>query len=232
MSTTALYNQYKERLQQIAHLRHALALLQWDQETYLPAQAHETRARQIATLSQLAHNQFTGSELGQLLQNLQGRNGLTEAQQQNVALSWYDYTQAQKLPAAFVHRMAQATSTAFYNWTQARAQNNFSLFQPHLQQLVQLKKEEAGLLGYEAHPYNALLNQHDKGSTVAQLDEVLGGLAAPLRQLLQRIEGKPQVNNGFLTRHYAKETQWSFGKAGKMFRPTPLPLALAVPMCA
>jgi carboxypeptidase Taq len=212
MSHSALYETYKTRLQEIADLRYAMALLQWDQETYLPANSHASRSRQMATLGELAHVKFTHPDLGALLQQLQNAGDLGETEQHNLRLSWEDYERTAKLPAPFVRRLTEATSTAFHAWADARKKNRFSLFQKELEQLLQLKKEEAELLGYEeGTPYNALLHQHDKGSTVRQLDETLGALATPLRQLLQQVQAKPQVDDRFLFNHYPKQEQWHFG---------------------
>ena len=55
MSSKDLYNKYRQRLQKIADVKNALAVLQWDQETYLPPKGNDFRGRQIATLNEMAH---------------------------------------------------------------------------------------------------------------------------------------------------------------------------------
>ena len=59
------------------------------------------RAQQVATLSEMSHELFTRESFKNILQDLQSADGLDE-QQKNVALSWYDYTQQDKLPGEFV----------------------------------------------------------------------------------------------------------------------------------
>ena len=51
-------------MRRIADVRYASAVLQWDQETYLPSKGNETRSRQIATLNELAHDLFTDERTG------------------------------------------------------------------------------------------------------------------------------------------------------------------------
>jgi len=74
-----------------------------------------------------------------------------------------------------------------------------------------LKKAEADMLGYQNHPYNALMNDYDKGLTVATVDAIFGDLKPQLLTLLQAIKNKPQVDNSFLHQHFNKDDQWKFG---------------------
>ena len=65
-----LYNQYREHMRKLADVRAALALMQWDQETYMPSKGAGFRAQQVATLSEMAHELATSESLGTLLDSL------------------------------------------------------------------------------------------------------------------------------------------------------------------
>jgi len=80
MNSAILYNEYKAKMQKIADLKYASAVLQWDQETYLPSKGGDIRGRQIATLSETAHEMFTSEKLGGVLQALLSKEGLTDNQ--------------------------------------------------------------------------------------------------------------------------------------------------------
>ncbi len=77
--------------------------------------------------------------------------------------------------------------------------------------MVELKKEEATLAGYQHHPYNALLDQYEKGATVALLDHVFAEVRIPLKNLLDQIAGRPPVEDSFLRGSFPKQKQWDFG---------------------
>ena len=87
MSTHQLYEQYTAQMRKIADVKYALAVLQWDQETYLPAKGASLRGQQMATLSEIAHQLFVNEKLGALLNELSAANGLTNTQQRNVTLT-------------------------------------------------------------------------------------------------------------------------------------------------
>ena len=151
-SSEELYAQYIDRMQKIADVKYSAAVLQWDQETYLPTKGADFRGRQLATLSEIAHEWFVEPALGQLLKDLHERNDLQADQQRNITLSLEDYEKQKKFSPAFIRRLSEASSRSFHSWLQARAANSFALFKDDLQHMVQLKKEEAELAGYEKHP--------------------------------------------------------------------------------
>ena len=211
MNSEALYNEYKTKMQKIADVKYASAVLQWDQETYLPPKGNEFRGRQIATLSEMAHRQFTDEKLGALLNELMAKDGLNDSEKKNVTLTLEDYNRNNKLSAEFVRSMSETVNKSFHAWIQARKENSFSVFQNPLDEVIQLKKQEADLLGYEQHPYNALMNDYDKGLTVQIADNLFASLRPQLSELLENITGQQQVDNAFLYQQFDKDQQWKFG---------------------
>ena len=211
MKTEALYDEYKTKMQKIADVKYASAVLQWDQETYLPPKGNEFRGRQIATLTEIAHQQFTDEKIGALLNELMSKDDLSDKEKRNVQLSLEDYNKANKFSSSFVRQMSETVNKSFHAWIQARKDNSFTVFEKPLDDLIQLKKQEADLLGYETHPYNALMNDFDKGLTVAIVDKVFADLQPQLTVLLEEIKNKPQVDSSFLHLHFDKDSQWKFG---------------------
>ncbi|MCP4287085.1 MAG: carboxypeptidase M32, partial [Gammaproteobacteria bacterium] len=62
--------QLKEILGEIDDIARAAAVLEWDQQTYMPPGGVEARSMQLATLERLAHEHFVSDEVGQLLEDL------------------------------------------------------------------------------------------------------------------------------------------------------------------
>jgi carboxypeptidase Taq len=197
-------------MQKIADVKYAAAVLQWDQETYLPSKGADFRGQQLATLSEIAHEMFTGEKVGNLLQDLLSAD-LRGDQKRNVELTWEDYTRLKKLSPDFVRKMSEAVSASFHAWMEARKQNQFTIFEEKLSPLLALKRQEAELYGYEAHPYDALMNEYEKGATVAMIDTIFEDVKAPLRNLLEKEQQKQLVDDSFLQRHFPKQQQWEWG---------------------
>lgn len=211
MNSPSNYNHYKSALQKIADIKYASAVLQWDQETYLPKNGNDARGRQIATLNELAHEQFTDSKLGELMSELTVSNQLNNQEKRNVVLSLEDYNKSKKLPSIFVRTMSEAVNKSFHAWIHARKENNFSTFEKPLQEIIDLKKKEVEYLGYEHHPYDALMNDYDKGLTTKIVDKLFADLKPQLSLLLEKIFAKPHLDDSFLHLHFDKTAQWNTG---------------------
>jgi carboxypeptidase Taq len=211
MKTAELYQSYKEKMQRIADVKHSSAVLQWDQETYLPPKAAEVRGRQLATLSEIAHKLFSDDQLGVLLNELMRADGLSEDEKRNVELTLEDYNRNKKYSSEFVRRLTEQINRTFHSWIEARRKNSFPVFQNDLGLLIELKKQETEILGYKNHPYNALLDEFEKGSTVEFVSKVFDDLLPALKDLLEKIRNKPQPEGSFLKKNFPKRQQWDWG---------------------
>ena len=211
MKTAEMYNSYKTKMQKIADVKYAAAVLEWDQETYMPAKGSDYRGRQIATLNEIAHSFLTDESLGSLLLELNSGTGLNAEEKKNVERSLEDYQRNKKLTPAFVRKMSETIHTAYHAWVKAREANNGNIFQEPLQHLIALKRQQADLLGFEDHPYNALMNEYDKGLTVNIVDTIFKNLQPALSVLLDFIQQQPQIDDSFLHQLYNKDSQWKYG---------------------
>ena len=124
-TTKELYDQYKVKMQHIADLRHAHAVLQWDQETYLPKKGAEMRGRQLSTLSELAHKLFSEDDLGTILRELKGRGDIDIPEKRNVELTLEDYEKNKKYSSEFIRKLSDQVNKTFHSWIAAREQNSF-----------------------------------------------------------------------------------------------------------
>ncbi len=206
--------QLKAHIATTIDLMHAAALLSWDQEVYMPPQGVAARAEQLATLSSLAHQQFTSEETGKLLAEAEAEvAGMDydsdEASYVRVARREYD--QRTKLPTSLVAEMSVAASRAFSAWRQAREEQNYTLFAPHLQKIVDLCRRQADYLGYEDHPYDALLGLFEPGIKTSQVEALFEPLKKGLLPLIQAIVEQPQIDDHFLIEpEYDVQRQWEF----------------------
>ena len=131
-STKDLYTEYVDQMKKIADVKYAAAVLEWDQETYLPPKGAEYRGRQLASLSEIAHEWFTSASLGDLLQELRQRGDLPEDQRRNAELSFEDYNKQKKFSPAFIRRLSETSSRSFHSWLQARTANSFWIGRAHV----------------------------------------------------------------------------------------------------
>lgn len=178
----------KAYFDKINNLEQAQGLLFWDQQTFMPEAGNVDRAGHIATLSEVVHGLQTEPELERLIGKAERSvsNG-TDVEKAYVREARREYDIATKLPNAFVKEYARESALADQAWKQARAKSGFKLFAPHLEKLLRLSRQMAAYLGYEGHPYDALLDLYEPGMTTQQLDPMFDDLRTELVPLLKAI---------------------------------------------
>ncbi len=207
-------NKLKSIYNRIADLEHSSAILDWDQETYMPAQAGTSRAHQVTTLTTMAHELATSTEVGNLLSKLaQDVASLPPLHDDRklVEVGLEDFEKSSRLSSALVGRIASAVSLAKDSWREARQNNDFEKFLPNLQELVDLNSEKAEALGYDDHIYDALLDEYEPDLKTSSLNNIFSRLREELVGLVARIADADTIDNSVVRRHYDAQKQWEFG---------------------
>ncbi len=205
------YKDYKNHVQKAADVIFSIAVLSWDQETYMPEKGAEFRAQQISTLSGVYHKMITDDTLGKWLEELSKDTSLNEKQKKNVELTKETYDKQKKFTTEFVELMSKTVSECFQAWQTAKEKNDFSVYQPKLEKLVELKKQECEILGYKEHPYDAQLNEYEKGATAKDLEKLFADVRKELVPFVKKIKQARQVDDSFFYKAYDTDKQWSFG---------------------
>ena len=210
------YERLITMLREIELLDSCSDLLHWDQETYMPEGGADHRAEQLALLAGMVHAKNTSPELGELLGELEGSALVSDPQSPaavNVRETRRTYERATKVPTKLVEEIARTTSLARSPWVEARTKSDFSIFQPWLEKIVALKQQEAEALGYDQHPYDALLDDYEPGATSAGLATLFDPLRSVLSDLLKRIVDSPVMAPvEILARRYPITDQETFGR--------------------
>ena len=162
----------RDRLATISDVNAARKTLNWDRQTYLPEGGVASRAEQLATLSRLVHEMLVSEETRDLLLDALEQAEPGSAGADLLRLARREYERAVKLPNRLVEELARATALAEPAWERARARSDWTSFEPHLEKIVPLRRETAECLGYEDHPYDALLDLYEPGARMTRLQEM------------------------------------------------------------
>ena len=133
---------FVQRVKDIHRIGSIQGHLGWDQETLMPEKGAKSRGEIMAWLAALAHERVIDPEMGDLLNQVENRSDLDEAEQANTREFRKRYDKATKLSSDFVSTFAQARSEALVAWQGARYDSDFSAFLPHLETLVALTREK------------------------------------------------------------------------------------------
>jgi carboxypeptidase Taq len=208
------YDEFAAYVGEINDLLCTINTLTWDARTQMPPGGAETRGQQLATLSRLAQERFTGAQMGRMLNaaevDVEGEDP-NSYRVRAVRSAREAYSVARRIPTALVGEMAVRKATAQEAWIEAKANNDFARFAPELEIMVRLNKELASAIGYDGHPYDALMLQFEPGMTAARLQALFGELRAGILPLLRRITASASPDAAFLARTYPADKQRIFG---------------------
>lgn len=204
----------KTRLAEVTDLEHVAAVLEWDQQTYMPPGGADERAEQTATIRKLAHQKFTSDEVGRLLEDVRAQLSGADADGYEASLvraTLRKYEREHRLPADLVAELARTTATAYDAWVKARLNKDFDAFRPHLEKIFDLKRREAACFEPQDSPYDPLLDEYEPGMKAAQVREVFAELKRELVPLVKAIAAKPEMDDTILHKDYDEQKQWDFG---------------------
>lgn len=213
---------YSEKMQKLVDLSaeledltHIEALMGWDQQVNMPRGGAEERGLQSAVIGRIQHEKFTSDEVGQLIADLEAEVGDLTAETDEarmVKVSKRAYERQTKIPLPLLMAFIQATSMAHEVWVEAKEKSDFSIFEPHLQKIVDLRKEYAALFQPYDHIYDPLLDDFEPGMKTAEVKEIFNKLRPQQVELLQAIAEKEPPDNSFIKQYYKEEYQEIIGR--------------------
>lgn len=212
------YEHLKTRGKELRLLSSVSMLLEWDQETKMPKEGIEFRSSQIELITSLLHKEKTSPEHKKALETLIDletgalkTDALDSKKQAALREFRSDFLKETKLPNTFVKKLAKATSQGVNAWQKAKGENNYDAFLPYLQTIVKLQQEKSKHLGYQDHPYDALVDLYEPGMTVKTLDALFGELKPFLTNLAKKLT-KKREETAFLSAHYPLDEQQTFNQ--------------------
>jgi carboxypeptidase Taq len=174
-----------EKYRRVWALNHSLAVLGWDTETHMPEAGARPRGMASGQLAMMV--QKATIELDPLVRKAEKAKDLDDVEKGVVRVLRRNLDFALKVPPEVVDEIQRVTTEATVVWRTARKKSDFKLFQPHLEKIVRLERTVAEKLGYEKHPYNALLDQFEEGFTVRDADAVYSRLIPESKKLLAKV---------------------------------------------
>ncbi len=204
----------RERLSELAHLRAAAAVLDWDQQTFMPPAAVNARSEQKAVLARMCHRIFVDDATSRLLDAATAEGIAPGSQDADlIRVARRDLDRARRIPEALVVELTRTTSLAQEAWAKARAANDYQGFAPWLQRLLDLTRQVAEALGYQETAYDALLDQYELGMTTRELDRLFADFRTALPPLVQAIQDRSdRVDGSFLYATYPARDQQEYGE--------------------
>lgn len=187
---------------------HAMGVLYLDSATAAPKDSWEGRGKTMEILSKVLYDLTADPKNGELFAFLQAhQEELDPLTLRKLEVLKKNYDQMFKIPAEEYVAYSVLLNDSEAVWAKAKNENDFALFQPYLEKIVEYNRKFAGYYNPEMTAYDALLNEYEEGMNTEILDAFFAQLRKAIVPLLERIRKAPPIDNSFLNQHYPLEQQ-------------------------
>ena len=208
MDLNTAVSQLKSLQRTLQAYMHAMGVLQYDGATVAPAASVEGRAETMSYFAGLEHQLLTGEATAALLAELEAQKADLDPQTaRELHLLKERQDKLSRIPADEYAAYSALLARADVSWKQAKASDDFSLFRPDLEEIVAANIRLAGYYDSEKAPYDALLNEYEKGVDMATLDVFFARLREVIVPLVHAIAGRPQLDDSFLHGNFPADRQ-------------------------
>jgi carboxypeptidase Taq len=176
-----------EHYRKIKAIEHAQSVLSWDMEVYMPKEGIQERSVAQGELSVLSQSLLLEQKFLDLVEKAEGEElneyekGLIRVLKRNIKI-------AKAFPPEFVKEISEVKSKATMAWVEAKQKDNFEIFEPYLDKIIELSKKAAEYLGYDECPYDALLDLHEEGLRTRDCEEIFTYLEKEIKPIIDKID--------------------------------------------
>ncbi len=182
------YQQLEAEFRRLHAFRTAASVLRWDSAVMMPTGSSDLRGEQLAALETESHSIVISPRVSRLLDRADANLQMLEDWQiANLKEMRREREHAIATPQNLISRLAKATSKAEVKWLEAKQKSDFSIFAPHLEEVVGLLRNKADLLGKALNldPYDALADEFSPGLRSQEIDTIFTALGRRLPGLIQ-----------------------------------------------
>jgi carboxypeptidase Taq len=180
-------NQILDAYKPIWSLNHAISLMGWDFETFMPRKGTEERGVADSQLHLLHKGLLLNKDFVGLVESAKKLESLSDLEKGIVRVLNREITKQIKIPKELTEAESLERVRGNMAWRVAREKSDFMMYAPHLKKMIEIKKQIAEKIGYEKHPYDALLDSFEEELSVDELDNVFGVLTPRLQKILKKL---------------------------------------------
>ncbi len=166
-------------------LDYASALLGWDKAVFMPEAGVTARGEALSEIRALSRL-FT-LKLEPIVEKIDDKT-LNEYERGVLRVLKREFHYYESIPEELLKRKAKATTKGYMAWVKAKRKADFGLFEERFREIVEIIKEVAERLGYEKHPYDALLDLYEEGLTVDKCERYFS-IVPELSRIYKKVVG-------------------------------------------
>lgn len=194
--------------QTLSAYQHAMEVIYLDSVTAAPKDTAEGRGKTLEILSEVSYKHMTNPDNKQLYDYLTDHSDkLDQDARREVQLGKRTFEQYSRIPAQEYVEYQVLINDAQSVWEKAKNTNDFELFRPYLEKIVETNRRFAAYYDPTKAPYDALLNEYERGTSMEELDKFFSELRRCIVPLISEVTKRKPIDDSFLYRNYPIEQQ-------------------------
>lgn len=208
------FHTLKEYLDRAMAVKSAMTLFEWDDATLAPKESGELTSRVIGILSGEYFQIINNDTVKELVKACGKETGLTEPEEAQVRELSEELEKLGCIPKEEYQEFARLTSRATRVWEEAKEKDDFQLFAPVLEKVVEFQKKFAGYRAKEGQKkYDVMLNDYEYGFDMEILDRFFGTIKEEVVPLLKAVkDSRVMIRSDFLTGDFSDGQQEKIGR--------------------
>lgn len=191
--------EFKEYLEKLSYHTHVISQMYWDMQTATPKKGYGYKVDAVTYFSTEAFKLETSEEYGKLLEAMaspEEYDRLDDAMKLTVRRKKKSYDENRRIPQDFYQEMVREQAIAGKVWEEAKQKSDYALFCPHLEKLIDYRRQLMAYTRPDMEVYDAMLDMFEEGMDSATIDRLFEDLKAGLVPLIRRIgeRQKPDVS--------------------------------------
>lgn len=203
---------YKQQRKRILANNYAGFVIEWDMETTAAPKSIEANSAQVGVLAEISYELTTDPKYLEAVNILsENSDKLDEVTRHEVEVIKKEIEQTRKIPKEEFAAMQELTSKGYPVYVQAKQENNFELFRPYLEKIVEhCRKMTKWLETEEMKGYDILLDQYEPRYTQKQYDALFDLLKEKLVPVIKSATTNVKPVPDWATQIFYREGQHKF----------------------
>lgn len=209
MTVDEMLKKYEEWTFKKSAYMMALSIINFDKMTVAPAGGNEYRDERTAFLSGELFSISTDDEMIEILSKLKDAD-IDSDIKKSIQMEYKDIVEAARVPKDFYIDYQNLVSTSHNYWLKAKQEDDYSIFEPYLKQVIEKTKQMYLYMDPETDPYDKMLDRYEPGMNKAKYDEFFGALKESVPALIRKVVERQNADDSFLYIDYDIEGQKKF----------------------
>lgn len=178
---------------------HAMSVLSIDGETVAPKRSVVGRSKTMGVLSGVTYQLLVNDEVREMLEViLSSGDQVDAATARRAELLKEDLDNMTRIPQEEYVAYQTLVNEANAVWHEAKEKSEFSLFAPYLEKIIDYNRRFAAYKDPDKPAYDVLLDDYEKGASVATLDPFFALLREKLTPVILEVAKQPAPRTDFL----------------------------------